>query len=300
MGDNRKSTKIKFASINIAKTIAFLGMSILSFIIAFNGDTILELPTISFLHGKFSGALFFLFGVSFYLMIKKYIKHISKSKQNKIRKQLIIKAIFLFTLGYFIFSFWQFDIIHIYSIFIIIGIFLMKASKTIIWAMVFLIIAVFTFIFGAMDFPSNWHELTNEKIDIFSINLQLKNLFLYGNYSIFPHAAIFIAGMWFGSLDLSKLGIYQIGFRVAFPIFLITESISYIVQNNISTAKSGNLDWLLHLFMSTSSSPALPLHIVSVIAFSLSLVTGIYLLKARLNSHLFLLILEKGLVISND
>ncbi|MEA3445273.1 MAG: DUF418 domain-containing protein [Bacteroidota bacterium] len=294
MEDKKKATRARNTSIDIAKTIAFLGMSVLSYILIFNGSMVLESIPMIILHGKFTGALFFLLGVSFFLMVKKYVRYGNMPKLSKIRNQVIYRSLFFIILGYLLFAFWPNDILHIYGIFIIIGIIVMNSKSTVLWSISFLLIAGFAILFGAMEFPSDWYDLTNSPVQTFSPKYQISKILYLGKYSVVPYAAFFILGIWYSGLKLTKPETHLLVFRIALPVFIILEIGSLIFKNYIPQLEIGDFEWLVRLLSTTQSNPPLPLFVISTLAFSLSLASGSYLLKEKFDGNSLIKILERG------
>ncbi len=294
MEEKRSSAKARNTSIDIAKSVSFFGMAIMAYILAFRGGDALQSLPMNVFHGKFAGSLIFLFGASYFLMVKKYIRYGSIPKLTKIRNQVIYRGIFYILLGSLLFSFWPFDILHYYGIFILIGIIFMSAQKIVLWSIALLLIAGFAIVFGALDFPADWYELTNVPTRLFSPRFQLSNIFYQGKFSILPYGAFFILGIWYGGLTLTKSAVHLFIFRLAFPVFIIIELGSAIFQNYIPMLNIGDLEWLVRILTSTRSNPPLPLFVISTLAFSFSLVSGFNILKEKYDGSTLLKIFERA------
>lgn len=294
MEEKRKTKHARNTSIDIAKSIGFFGLSITSFTLLFKGVSVADSFLMKIFHGKFEGALLFFLGASFFLMMKKYVRYGNMPKLSKIRKLVIYRAIFFLVMGYLLFAFWPYDILHIYALFLVLGIPVIAANKTVLWSISLLLITGFAVVFTALEFPSNWQALTTHSTHIFSPAHFLKEILYLGQYSILPYGAFFILGIWYGGLPLTKLTTQQFIFRVSLPLFLLIELGSIIFHYYLPELKTGDFEWLVALLSGTRADPPMPLFMISALAFSLSLVSGSFLLKEKYIDQPLLKIFEQG------
>lgn len=281
-------------SIDITKSIAFFGMAIISFTLLFRGASAANSYPMIIFNGKFTGALLFSLGASFFLMMKKYVRYGNLPKLSKIRKLVVYRAIFFLVIGYLLFAFWPYDILHIYAVFILLGIPVIASDKSVLWSISLLLIAGFAVVFTALGFPSDWQSLITHNAHIFSPRYFLKEILYQGQYSLLPYGAFFILGIWFGGLQLTKLATQQLIFRISLPLFLIVEFGSVVFHHYLPELKIGEFEWLVRLLSGTRSDPPFPLFMVSALAFSLSLISGSYLLKEKYTGNPLVKILERG------
>lgn len=294
MEEKRKTKHTRNTSIDIAKSIAFFGMAIVSFTLLFRGSSIADSYLMTISHGKFAGALLFSLGASYFLLMKKYIRYGNTPKLSKIRKLVVYRAIFFLIVGYLLFSFWPYDILHVYAVFMVLSIPVIASQKTVLWSIALMLVASFVVIFTALEFPSNWQALVTHNNHVFSPNHFLKEILYQGQFSLMPYGALFILGIWFGGLQLTKLPTQELIFRISFPLFLLIEIGSIVFLHYLPELKVGEFEWLVRLFSGTRSDPPLPLFVLSTIAFSLSLISGSFLLKEKYMNNPMVKILERG------
>ena len=293
--DNTNKTKhTRNKSFDIAKGIAFFGLSIVTFVLVFRGGHMIDKEVFVFLHGKFASTLIFLLGAAYFLMVKKYVRYGSNSKIKKIRRTVLFRSIFFLVIGYLLFLFWPYDMLHFYAIFMLFSIPVMAANKTVLWSIAILLVAGFAVVFPAIEFPANWLGLITNTAHLFAPAFTIKELLFFGQYSLLPYGAFFLIGIWYADLPLTKLETHKLLLRIALPIFIAVETGSYILHYYIDSLNLGQMEWLVGLYTSTNATPPLPLFVLSALAFAISLVSACYLLKEKFVDNIFLSIMERS------
>lgn len=130
-----------------------------------------------------------------------------------VRRTLILRAIFLFTVGNFLILVWRIDILHFYAFYLFIAaIFFISLPRSFLLPLA-IAIGLITVLLRAYDVDfdliANWiASLSGSEAEIdlndnyHSVSGMFENVFLNGIHPVFPWITYILVGMWASGLDL--------------------------------------------------------------------------------------------------
>ena len=261
---------MRIQGIDLARSFAIIGMIIVNFKIVFGADygCFPLLIFTDFLSGKAAALFVTLAGLGVSLLTNTGRNNNDSHDLKKNRKDLIIKAVILFTIGLSYMPIWPADILHFYGIFILTGAFLIFSSNKAIIAIAALMPIIFLLLFSVIDYETNWNFQTLEYSDFWTPSGFITNLFYNGFHPIIPWISIFLMGMLLGRFDLNshqtRIKILRISSIVFIATTLLSLSLIYIFAKLDPSTPNEDI---IALF-GTTPMPPLPLYLLSGISLS--------------------------------
>ena len=215
---NKKANN-RIEGIDVARSIALIGMTYinLNVILKTNFEEVYIVTNLEMvytaLQGRFASLFLVLAGLGLGLLKQKYDKNYS---------MIIIKrSIFFFFVGCINLLYWRPDIIHMYSVYFLIGIVFLRLKNQ------FLIVIIFV--------NSLLQYILLENVDYelgFTINYDnfiytiLKNILFDGYYPLIPWSSFLIFGILIAKVNLKNIKILWIIFAIGLSILSISIEIS--------------------------------------------------------------------------
>ncbi|MBB4119006.1 putative membrane protein YeiB [Mesonia hippocampi] len=250
---------------DLARAYAIFGMFVVNFNMVFGNfnDTSWSSQLLTLFSGNSSTLFVLLAGMGTALMTNR--QTYSEEEENKLRKTILKRALFLFVLGLLLALWWPADILHFYGGYMTIAALIVFLNKKyFIWATAFSIV-LFHIMLVFIPYETGWDFDTLQYNDLWTINGFTRNLFYNGWNSMFPWLAYFTLGMYLGRLDWSKSQVQKktsiVGGVIYFSIVFLQ-----VVVNQYSTDKE-----LLEFINADYLPPFLPF-LLSTIGIGLMLI----------------------------
>ena len=143
-------------------------------------------------------------GVGVYLLSNSAYLSQDAARINENRRTLMKRALFLFCIGIVNSVVWPWDILHFYAVYFMIGAYLLTASDRQFWAVILIVVVVFSVFMVLVDFErgEDWDSIG--PLDLWHIPGVLYHLFFSGLYPVFPWIGFFFIGIWLGRHDLTQ------------------------------------------------------------------------------------------------
>jgi uncharacterized protein len=263
---------------DLARAYAIFGMFIVNFNTVFGDyhNTSYFAKFLSLFNGNSSTVFIMLSGMGLALMSNK--KDIPLNNKKAIQKKILIRAVFLFTLGMLLNIFWPADILHFYGCYMAIASTMIFLNKNYFLLFAFIAILVFHLIYLIIPFETGWLIEQLQYTDFYSINGFIRNTFYNGWNSIFPWICYFMVGLYLGRLDWSQPFILKRVFTVGFILYLAI----YLIQ--IASYKINLTEELKFFIQSDYLPPFLPFTL-STIGFGLMLLSAFMQLGRKIGEH---------------
>ena len=252
----------RIEGIDVTRSIALIGMVYinLNVILGTNFDEIYILNNLGMFNTVLQGRF-----ASLFLVIAGLGLGLFKQKYNENYSIIIIKrAIFFFFIGCLNLLYWRPDIIHMYSVYFLIGIIFLRLKKE------------FLFIIMIMNSLLQYILLQNLNYELgFTINYDnltytiLKNLLYDGYYPVIPWSSFLIFGILISKLDLKNMKILWTMNAVGLTILSISIEISVNPENSFD-----------HLF-SMYPYPPNVMFIFSAIGSSMAILSSCLILSQK-------------------
>ena len=224
---NLETDDSRIEGIDVARSTALIGMVYinLNVILGTNFDEVYILNNLGVFNTVLQGRF-----ASLFLVIAGLGLGLFKQKYNENYSIIIVKrAIFFFFIGCLNLLYWKPDIIHMYSVYFLMGIIFLRLKKE------FLIIIMI------MNSLLQYILLQNLNYELgFTINYDnltytiLKNLLYDGYYPVIPWSSFLILGILISKLDLKNMKILWTMFAIGLSILSISIEISTSPENSLN------------------------------------------------------------------
>lgn len=217
--------------IDFARALALLGMILVNFKVVFG----VHIPSeslysvfYSFLEGKAAALFIFLAGIGITLGYKKLQKD---EEIREYKKNLVKRAAVLFVVGIAYYPIWPADILHFYSFYILLGVFLLMSNNMKIILSVITILIISVLLLLTLDYSAGWDFETLEYIDFWSVEGFLRHIIFNGFHPVFPWSCFLLFGLLIGRINLSDFSkrrkvllVSSIAFIIFYIVSILAES----------------------------------------------------------------------------
>lgn len=211
---------------DVARALAIFGMIIVNFKIVMDSSNA-GADWLVFFAGLFEGRAVALFvilaGVGLSLLSRKSFQSgdVVARKQAQIR--VLKRSAFLLVFGLLLATIWPADILHFYSMYMLIGaILLFQDSRSLVIVATGLVIG-FPVLFLLFNYEAGWNWQTLTQVDFWTPGGLLRSLFFNGFHPVFPWAAFLVFGMWLGRQDVKNPQFRKRVIRIALAVLIVTE-----------------------------------------------------------------------------
>lgn len=277
--------KERIIGIDVARSLAIIGMIIINFKMVFGSEGAGWVKGFAGLfEGKAAATFVVLAGMGIALMTKSSIKDNDLNKFNRVRKIIIKRALFLFFIGISYIGIWPADILHFYGIYMLITFFLLKSSNKTIFSFAFLLILVYPLLMMFINYETGWNFKTYDYLDFWTISGFIRNLFYNGFHPVIPWTSFMLIGYWLGKQDLHDIKFIKRSLAYSVSVFIIVQIISVSL---ISLLADGDINTKLELkeILGTSPMPPLPIYMISGIAIAFTTVLSCILIGYKLKNN---------------
>jgi uncharacterized membrane protein YeiB len=251
----------------VARALAIFGMIIVNFKMAFGtkGGAIASYFA-KMLEGKSAATFVVIAGVGIALLSNTAIKENNFKSIKNIQLKIKKRALLLFIIGLSYMPIWPADILHFYSIYMLITLLFLKGDNDVILIGAILV----TFIYPVL--VTIWNYDTYLYADFWSISGFFRNLFFNGFHPVIPWVSFMLVGLWFGRQNLNNHTFIKKTIWLSLGVFISIEMLSYTLLNYIDYFQVRNVE--LQYLLGTSPMPPLPLYMISgssIAIFTISL-----------------------------
>ncbi len=243
----------RLKGLDVARGFALLGMMLVNYKLVFEVQNTTWLYTfLSLFEGRAVAVFMILAGIGIGLMTRKARISSDVSLKNKVMKQLVIRAIFLWVLGLtlFIVFEWSADILHYYGAYMLLILPVLYLAPKKLDGLMVLILVISVFLQVKFNYLSGWDIENLYYMDFYTLQGFLRNLLFNGFHPLFPWFAFMVLGLRMSHMDLmstpSRLKILKVSLGIA----IITE----LASAGLIAGFAQN-EWILYL-VDTKPMPA--------------------------------------------
>lgn len=260
--------KQRIIGYDIARALAVFIMVIVNFnmVLAKTGSNGLLSHILNLLQGKGAALFVVLAGAGISLMIKTNLLNKDRIKLRQKRNVLYKRALFLFVFGLIYMPLWPADILHYYGFYISICAFLMTKRSISLWVVIALLIVLYPFILGFVDYETGWDWSINEYTGFWSFDGFFRNLLVNGFHPVIPWAAFALAGVWLGRQNVNDKKRSDLILWSSIGTFVIIQLVSYKLIGTYTLLGIPYNDAVA--IFGTKPMPPMPLFMVSGISWS--------------------------------
>lgn len=272
--------KERIIGIDVARALAVIGMIIVNFKIAFGntGNTILK-SFVQLFEGKAAATFVFLAGVGIAFMSNSTIREKDTVRLRRTKIRILKRAVFLFIVGLLYIPIWEADILHFYGIYMLIVLFVINSSRTIILGTALFFILIYPFLLFLWNYDVHWDFSTFEYHNFWTPEGFITNLFFNGFHPVIPWCSFMLIGLWYGKQNLNDSKFLVKSTWMGLLAFLLVQVVSKV---SIFILSDGNpvADAEIEQVLGTSPMPPLPLYMLTGSSFAI-FATSICVLVAK-------------------
>lgn len=290
---NMKKQSARISGIDLARALAVIGMIIVNFKVVFGqqGSSWLKF-IINIFDGKAAATFVVLAGVGLALMTNTALRNNDSQKLKIIRIKIFKRALFLFILGLTYILVWPADILHFYSIYMLIILLLSKRNEKVILILLIVFIFIYPLLISFWNYKTGWNFDTLEYLDFWTFNGFFRNLFLNGFHPVIPWVSFMLFGFWFGKQDLKNDRFIKKAFWISSIAFIVIQILSYASISILSKGNEQSVSELTEI-IGTSPMPPLPIYMFNGIAISISIISTCIIIGKRYPTNRIILALNK-------
>ena len=284
--------KKRIIGIDVARALAIFGMIIVNFKMAF-GTKGSEITTrfTQLLEGKSAATFVVIAGVGIALLSKTAIKENDFKKLKSIRLKIKKRALFLFIIGLSYIPIWSADILHFYSIYMLITLVFLKVEKEISLISALVLLFTYPMLLIVWEYDLGWNFNTYTYSGFWSIQGFFRNLFFNGFHPVVPWVAFMLIGLWFGKQNLTNNAFIKKAIWLSLGSFALIEILSYVTLNYVGFVQTASTDF--KYMFSTSPMPPLPLYMISGSSFAIFVIASCIYISKKFEHHIIISALKK-------
>ncbi|WP_062055510.1 DUF418 domain-containing protein [Aquimarina longa] len=266
--------KKRIIGIDVARAFAVIGMVIVNFKVVFGEDGRSWVQSFAnIFEGKSAATFVVLAGVGLALMTNSAIKNDDHEKLKIIRNIIAKRALFLFIIGISYIAIWPADILHFYSVYMVIVILLLRRKENIFLTSGIVLILIYPILMMFWDYEIGWDFSTLDYQDFWTIKGFIKNLFFNGFHPVIPWAAFMLFGYWLGKQDLHNEKVVKKIFWISFFIFVLIQYSSYLAISFLSEGDQETTKELVEV-VGTDPMPPLPIYMFTGITIAFTIISA--------------------------
>lgn len=189
-----------------ARALAIFGMIVVNFKIVLdasdNGPRWL-VATASLFEGRASALFVMLAGVGLSLLSRRERLSEDRAAREQRRRQILRRSAFLLGVGLLMLTIWPADILHFYSVYLLIGALALYAPDRHLLQGALAAVMAFTLLFVVVNYDTGWDWETLAITDFWTPLGFLRSLFYNGFHPVLPWVAFMLFGMWLGRQDVT-------------------------------------------------------------------------------------------------
>lgn len=289
----KNDSKPRIAGIDLARSIAIIGMIIVNFKTVFGGEGAEWLKTIiGIFEGKAAATFVVLAGVGLALIMNSSLKDNDLAKLKGARKRIAKRALFLFIVGLSYIAIWPADILHLYGVYMAITILLLTSKEKTIIASAIALIMAYPILLTFWNYETGWNFETLDYQGFWTIKGFIRNLFFNGFHPVIPWTAFMLIGYWFGKQDLNNTRFIKRTFWINSIIFILIQIYSYLSILLLSEGNPETVKELTEIF-GTDPMPPLPVYMINGIAIAFAIISACILIGKRFRNNIIIDALNK-------
>jgi len=199
--DAKPAVSKRIEGYDVARSLAILGMIIVNFKVVL-GSSYVGADWLIFLTSLVEGRAVALFvmlaGVGLSLLSRRAYHSGDETDRQKARRRVLKRSAFLLVFGLLLTPLWPADILHFYSLYLVIGAALLFVpDRQLLWSALGVVL-IFPVLYILLDYDAGWDWKTLTITDFWTPVGLVRHLFFNGFHPVFPWAGYLVFGMWLG------------------------------------------------------------------------------------------------------
>ena len=258
-----KPSSKRIEAYDVARALAIFGMIIVNFKIVM-GSSDAGADWLVFFAGLFEGRAVALFvilaGAGLSLLSRKAYQSGDVQARNIARQRILKRSAFLLVFGLLLATIWSADILHFYSMYMLIGALLIFEKSKLLWISAIGLMSGFVVLFFIFNYEAGWDWDSLSQQDFWTASGLLRSLFFNGFHPVFPWASFLVFGMWLGRQDVANPVFRRRMMAIALAALIMTE---ILVALLVSITRPELGAELASFLFSRAPIPPMPFYIVS-------------------------------------
>lgn len=285
--------KGRILGIDVARSIAIIGMIIVNFKIVFGEEGSPWLK--SFAHifdGKAAATFVVLAGVGLALMTNSAYKTQDKLKQKHSFKRILKRAVFLFITGLSYIVIWPADILHFYGVYMLISLWFLYKKPIYAFIGTWLSVFLFPVFMFLLDYESGWDFNTLTYIDFWQPEGFIRHLFFNGFHPVFPWVGFMLYGVWFGKQNLRDSVFLKQALAIGLSVFIGIQLLSTTLITTLAGDNASALEELVPI-LGTDPMPPLPFYMFNGLSIATVIISVCILISNKYKDSILIQSLNK-------
>ena len=271
---------------DVARALAILGMFIVNFKLVMDTSEA-GTPLLIFLTGLLEGRAAALFvvlaGVSLSLLSQRAYKGNDAIERRKTQMSVLRRAGFLFVFGLMLAPIWPADILHFYSLYMLIGAIMLFRSDKALLQGACAFVGIFAVLFLLLDYGAGWEWESLTIIDFWTVPGMIRHLVFNGFHPVFPWAGFLLAGMWLGRQPVTDTLFRRRLIGLLLIVLVVTEGLSAVL---VRGAIPFTGDEMAMMIFGRGMIPPMPFYMISAVSSAIIIImlvieAGNYFSQAR-------------------
>ena len=258
-----KPSSQRIEGYDVARALAIFGMIIVNFKIVM-GSSEAGSDWLVVFAGLFEGRAVALFvilaGVGLSLLSRRAFQTNDPEARRIAQLRIVKRSTFLLVFGLLLATIWSADILHFYSMYMLIGALLLFQQPRILWTSGMALMLGFVLLFFLFPYESGWNWETLTQDDFWTFGGLLRSLFFNGFHPVFPWAAFLVFGMWLGRQDVANPKFRQRMMSIGLSVLIITEILVFVLVKSTAPILG---DEIASFLFSRAPIPPMPFYLLS-------------------------------------
>ncbi|MBK07782.1 MAG: hypothetical protein CL920_03335 [Deltaproteobacteria bacterium] len=278
------STK-RLVGLDVARAFAVLGMVIVNFkiVLGQEGPAFLKM-CMKFFEGKAAATFVVLAGIGLAFMTRRSLAEQDQSAMSLQRVRIAKRALFLFVVGLSFVWIWPADILHFYSLYMLLSMLLLFRSSRVLLAASALCIFSFPALLLFLNYESGWDFSTLTYHGFWTPKGFLMHLFFNGFHPVFPWTAYMLFGLWLGRQALDDDRFLKKAMVFSGLAFVLVHVLSMSLVWGLSGGEPKQMK-LLNELLGTGAMPPMPLYMLNGLSIATFVVTACVYISKQLGEN---------------
>ena len=278
------STK-RLVGLDVARAFAVLGMVIVNFkiVLGQEGPAFLKM-CMKFFEGKAAATFVVLAGIGLALMTRRSLVEQDQSAMSLQRVRIAKRALFLFVVGLSFVWIWPADILHFYSLYMLLSMLLLFRSSRVLLAASALCIFSFPALLLFLNYESGWDFSTLTYHGFWTPKGFLMHLFFNGFHPVVPWTAYMLFGLWLGRQALDDDRFLKKAMVFSGLAFVLVHVLSMSLVWGLSGGEPKQMK-LLNELLGTGAMPPMPLYMLNGLSIATFVVTACVYVSKQLEEN---------------
>ena len=270
----------RLIGLDLARFLAFSGMVLVNFKYEVWSDDWGQKSLLALSHhidGKATAIFVVLAGIGFVLMSQ-------RMERNEAQWIMTKRALVIMAIGFINMAYIQWDILHFYAVFFLMGVLVLYWNGFILLLLSILFPALFVILFINFDYNAgwDWNRTSIRQTDIWTIPTFLRSWFFNGFHPVIAYVGYFFFGMALAKLNLRNMSMHNLLIVLGILLLAVSHIIALLTPQSLQEMEY--FGHKLSTYLSLQSMPPMPIYIMSGIGAA-CLIIGICLRFGYLIEH---------------